>query len=198
MQVAKLVKPWGVAVAPAGSAYVSDLGWVKRIEPGRAPQIVATADPGVEIGPVAVAPNGDVVYSTVSAVYRLAHGAGLPQQLAAGTPLSGPHGIAAAADGSVLLSDTGNDVVRRIDPAGAVTVFASVANPRGIAVAPDGSVYVASGDEHRVVHLGASGQRLGVLGPRLYDAYALAVAPNGTVYADDIGAELIRRISPGP
>jgi len=69
---------------------------------------------------------------------------------------------------------------------------------RSTIVAPDGSVYVASGDEHRVVHLGASGQRLGVLGPRLYDAYALAVAPDGTVYADDIGAELIRRISPGP
>jgi len=198
VQVAKLVKPWGVAVTPAGSAYVSDLGWLKRIEPGRAPQIVATADPGVEIGPVAVAPNGDVVYSTVSAVYRLAHGTGPPQQLATGTPLAGPHGIAVAADGSVLLADTGNDLVRRIDPAGVVTAFASVGNPRGIAVAPDGTVYVASADEHRVVHLSASGQRLGVLGPRLYDAYALAVAPDGTVYADDIGAELIRRISPGP
>jgi streptogramin lyase len=198
VQVATLVKPWGVAVAPTGSVYVSDLGWLKRVDAGRAPQIVATADPGVEIGPVAVAPNGDVVYSTVSAVYRLVHGTGPPQQLATGTPLAGPHGIAVAADGSVLLSDTGNDLVRRIDPAGVVTAFASVGNPRGIAVAPDGTVYVASGDEHRVVHLGASGQRLGVVGPQLYDAYALAVARNGTVYADDIGAELIRRISPGP
>lgn len=196
VQVAKLVKPWGVALAPSGSAYVSDLGWLKRIDAGRAPQVVATADPGVEIGPVGVAPNGDVVYATVSAVYRLARGAGPPQQLAAGTTLAGPHGIAVATDGSVLLSDTGNDVVRRIDPAGAVSVFASVGNPRGIAVAPDGSVYVASGDEHRVVHLSASGQRLGVVGPRLYDAYALAVARDGTVYADDIGADLIRRIPP--
>ena len=198
VQVAKLVKPWGVAMAPLGSAYVSDLGWLKKIDAGHAPQIVATADPAVEIGPVAVAPNGDVVYSTVSAVYRLAHGAGPPQRLAASTTLAGPHGIAVAADGSVLLSDTGNDVVRRIDPAGAVSTFASVGNPRGIAVAPDGSVYVASGDEHRVVHLSASGQRLGVVGPQLYDAYALAVARDGTVYADDIGADLIRRIPLSP
>ena len=197
VQLAKLVKPWGVAVG-SGSVYVSDLGWVKRIEAGRAPQVVATADPGVEIGPVAVAPNGDVVYSTVSAVYRLPRGVGPPQQLAAGTPLSGPHGIAVAADGSVLLSDTGNDVVRRIDAAGAVTTFASVGNPRGIAVAPDGSVYVAAADEHRVVHLSASGQRLGVVGPQLDDPYALAVARDGTVYADDIGAGVIRRISPSP
>jgi len=195
---AKLVKPWGVAVAPSGSAYVSDLRWLKRIDPGHAPQVVATVDAGVEIGPVAVAPNGDVVYSTVSAVYRLAHGSGPPQQLAAGTPLSGPHGIAVAQDGSVLLTDTGNGLVRRIDATGTVSAFAAVGNPRGIAVAPDGSVYVASADEHRVVHFSAAGQRLGVVGAQLSDAYALAVARDGTVYADDIGAGLIRRISPRP
>jgi streptogramin lyase len=195
--VAKLVKPWGVAVAPSGSAYVSDAGRLQRIDPGHAPQIVATAEPGVEIGPVAVAPNGDVVYSTASAVYRLPHGAGPPQQLAAGTQLASPHGIAVAADGSVLLADTGDDLVRRIDGAGAVKAFTSIGNPRGIAVAPDGSVYVASADEHRVVHLGVSGQRLGVVGPQLDDAYAVAVARGGTVYADDIGAGLIRRIAAG-
>lgn len=195
---AMLVKPWGVAVAPSGSVYVSDLGWLKRIDPGRAPQVVATVDPGVEIGPVAVAPNGDVVYSTASAVYRLPHGSGPPQQLAAGTPLSSPHGIAVAADGSILLADTGNDLVRRIDAAGAVTTLATVGNPRGIAVARDGSVYVAAADEHRIVHLGAAGERLGAVGTRLDDAYALAVGRDGTIYADDIGAGLIRRLSPGP
>jgi hypothetical protein len=37
-----------------------------------------------------------------------------------------------------------------------------------------------------------------VVGPQLTDAYALAVARDGTVYADDIGAGLIRRISTSP
>jgi streptogramin lyase len=195
--VADLVKPWGVARAPSGSSYVSDLGWVKRIEPGRAPQIVATVDPGVEVGPVTVTPAGDVVYSTVSAVYRLVHGtAGTPERLAAGTPFSGPHGIAVAADGSLLVSDTGNGLIRRVDPAGSVTTFAAVGSPRGIDVAPDGTVYVAGGDEHRIVHLDASGKRLGTVGPRFGDAYALSVARDGTVYAIDIGADVIRRLSP--
>jgi streptogramin lyase len=198
IQLAKLVKPWGVAMAPSGTAYVSDSGWLKRIDPGGTPRIVATADPGVEIGPVAVAPDGDVVYSTASAVYRLVDGSGTPQRLAAGTALSGPHGIAVATDGSVLLSDTGNDVVRRIDPAGAVTVFAAVGNPRGIAVARNGTVYVAVAGEQRVVRFSAAGQRLGAVGPRFDDVYALAVAPDGTVYGDDIGAGLIRRVSPSP
>jgi streptogramin lyase len=195
--VVDLVKPWGVARAPSGSIYVSDLGWVKRIDPSRAPQIVATVDPGAGVGPVTVTPAGDVVYSTASAVYRLAHGtAGTPQRLAAGTPFSGPHGIAVAADGSILVSDTGNRLIRRIDPVGSVTTFAAIGSPRGIDVAPDGTVYVASGDEHRIVHLDASGRRLGTVGPRFDDVYALAVAPDGTVFAIDIGADLIRRLSP--
>src|SRR5262249_59892399 len=55
--IASLVKPWGVASGPSGSVYVSDQRWVKRIDPGHAPQVVATVDPGVEVGPVAVAPD---------------------------------------------------------------------------------------------------------------------------------------------
>ena len=46
------------------------------------------------------------------------------------------------------------------------------------------------------MHLSASGERLGTVGPELRDAYALAVARDGTVYADDIGANRIRRIAP--
>jgi sugar lactone lactonase YvrE len=194
-KIATLAKPWGVARG-AGSVYVSDSRWVERIDAGRAPQIVATVDPGVEVGPVAVAPNGDVYYSTVSAVYRLAQGAGPPRQLAAGTPLAGPHGLAVAADGSVLVADTEHNLVRRIDAADTVTTFAAIGHPRGIAVAPDGSVYVAAADEQRIVHFGASGDRLGTVGPRFKDVYALAVAGDGTVYAVDIDANLIRRIVP--
>jgi streptogramin lyase len=195
--VVDLVKPWGVSRAASGSTYVSDLGWVKRIDPGRAPQIVATVAPGVEVGPLTVTPAGDVIYSTVSAVYRLARGtAGTPERLAVGTPFSGPHGIAVAADGSLLVSDTGNGLIRRIDPAGSVTTFAAIGSPRGIDVAPDGTVYVAGGEEHRIVHLDASGKRLGTVGPPFNDAYALSVARDGTVYAIDIGADVIRRLSP--
>lgn len=197
-QLAKLLKPWGVARAPSGSVYVSDLGWLKRIDPGRAPEVVATADPGVEVGPVAVAPDGDVFYATVSAVYRLAHGAGPPERLAPGTTFVGSHGLAVAGDGSLLASDTDENVIKRIDEAGPVTTFAVIGHPRGIAVAPDGSVYVAAADEHRIVHLGPSGRRLGVVGPRFDDVYALTVAPDGTVYAIDIGAGVIRRLAPSP
>ena len=57
--------------------------------------------------------------------------------------LSSPHGLAIAGDGAVLVCDTGNDRLRRIDPAtGVITAFAQVGSPRGIDIAADGTIYV--------------------------------------------------------
>jgi serine/threonine-protein kinase len=57
--------------------------------------------------------------------------------------ISGPHGLAVAADGSVLVCDTANGRIRRIDPLSEViTAFAEVGSPRGIDVAADGSIFV--------------------------------------------------------
>jgi hypothetical protein len=195
--IADFTKPWGVAQAPSGSIFAADQGSMERIDPGHAPTVVAAADPGVEIGPIAVTRGGDVVYSTVSGVYRLAGGrAGTPQRLAASTPFSSPHGIAVATDGALLVSDTDNNLIRRIDPKnGSVTTFATIGHPRGIDVAPDSTVYVAAADEQRVVRFSASGARLGAVGPQFKDVYALAVAAGGTVYAIDVGVGVIRRIS---
>jgi len=196
VQVASLVKPWGVARAPSGSIFVSDQNNLRRIDPGHPPVTVASVDPAFEIGPVAVTPAGDVVYSTEYALYLLPGGKGLPRRLAAGTTLSGPHGIAVASDGALLVSDTGSNRILRVD-GGKVAIFATLGSPRGIDVARDGTVYVASGDEHHIVRFSASGGRLGFVGPRFGDTYALSVATDGTVYAVDLGGTgIIRRIAP--
>jgi hypothetical protein len=109
-QLATFAKPWGVARAPSGSIFVSDRNTLQRIDPGRAAITVASVDPALEIGPVAVTSAGDVVFSTASTLYRLSGGrAGTPQRLAVGTKLAGPHGIAVARDGALLVSDTNDD-----------------------------------------------------------------------------------------
>ena len=196
--VATFTKPWGVARAPSGSIFVSDQGSLKRIDGNHAPATVLTAESGLEVGPVAVAPNGDVFCATAFALYRLPEGRpGTPERLAAGTAFSSPHGLTIASDGAVLVSDTDNNRILRVDPlTGAVTTFAELGHPRGIDVAPDGSVYVSAADEHHVVHLSAAGNRLAVVGPRFGDPYALAVG-DGIVYAIDAGVRgLVRRIDP--
>ena len=121
--VATFTKPWGVARAPSGSIFVSDQGSLQRIDGNHAPTTVFAAEPGLEVGPVAVAPNGDVFCATAFALYRLPQGQpGTPQRLAAGTAFSSPHGLTIASDGAVLVADTNNNRILRVDPAtGAVT-----------------------------------------------------------------------------
>ena len=170
------MKPWGVARAPSGSIFVSDGGKLRRVDPGRAAVTVATVAPAFEIGPVAVTPNGDVVYATAYALYRLRGGKPARRsRIAPGTILNGSHGIAVASDGSLLVSDTDSNRIVRVT-GDRVTTFATLGHPRGIDIARNGTVYVAAADAHRIARYSATGKRLGFVGPRFDDPYALSVA----------------------
>ena len=75
-----------------------------------------------------------------------------------------PAALAIDAGGNLLVSDTGNNTIRKITPAGAVSLFAGVAgsggfadgaagsalfnSPLGIAVAAKGAIFVADSDNH--------------------------------------------------
>src|SRR5262249_7473955 len=156
-------KAYAVARARSGAIFVTDAGALKRIDGTRAPKTVAHAT--ADIGPIALARDGDLYFTTETGAWRLVHAAGRPVEIATG--LSGPQGVAVAADGAVLVSDTGNNRVLRIDPRSrAVTTFAHVGSPRGLAVADDGTVYAVESSTHRVVRLSASGKRLGTVGTR--------------------------------
>ena len=191
-----LVKPWGVARARSGSSYVSDLGWVKRIEP--AARAADRRDSRSRSRGGAGRGHPGRRRRLLDRVGRLSPRARNRRhaERSRGHSVLGPARNRGCRRGSLLVSDTGNGLIRRVDPAGSVTTFAAIGSPRGIDVATDGTVYVAGGDEHRIVHLDASGKRLGTVGPRFGDAYALSVARDGTVYAIDIGADVIRRLSP--
>ncbi|GGN25734.1 thiol-disulfide isomerase/thioredoxin [Actinoplanes campanulatus] len=66
-----------------------------------------------------------------------------------------PLGVAALADGSVLVADTYNGAVRRFDPAKAEvsTVDANVAEPSDVLVTRDGQVIVVESAAHRLSRL---------------------------------------------
>jgi streptogramin lyase len=187
-------KPYAVVRAPSGSIYVSDGRALKRVDGGAA-QTVATA--GEDIGPIAIGPNGDVFYTTGTPLLRLSAGGGVPQQVATG--FTGAHGLAVAADGAVLVSDTGADRVVRVDPnTGASRTLFSTADPRGIDVAADGTIYVVEAQARRVGRYSPAGARLGVVGPVFGDPYDLGVAPAGVLYVVDTAASgVIRRVGPG-
>ena len=177
-----------------GGFYLSTGAALLRVDAAGNATTVATSKE--DIGPVALAPNGDLYYSTETQVFRVAGGSGTPTRLAGG--LSGPHGIAVTADGGLLVADTGHRRVDRIDlKTGHVELWRKVGNPRGIGVAGDGTVYVVDAGIHRVLHLMADGRSLASPKHVFGDPYALSVAADGSVYVVDTSVSgRLYRIAP--
>lgn len=198
--VASLPRPYAVARGPSGAIFVSSANLLKRIDGTGTPMTVAEADG--DIGPVTVGVNGDVFYATSTRIFRLPEGAG-PPALVAGTGVEGgsgdggsalaaqiarPHGLGIAADGALLVADTGNRRLRRIDLAsGVITRFADVGTPDGMDVAVDGTIDVVEADTRRVVRLTPWGTRAGFVGPAFGLPYDVEVTESGVVYVLEAG-----------
>jgi sugar lactone lactonase YvrE len=135
-----------------------------------------------------------------------------------------PHAIAAAADGSLFVADTGNHTIRKIDSGGMVTTIAGAAGvpgsadgaattssfrfPQGIAVANDGTIFVADTGNHTIRKIsggqvttlaGLAGQSGGNNGSRTSARFnapsGIAVAADGTLIVADAGNGAIRRVA---
>jgi streptogramin lyase len=164
-----------IAVAHAGSAtYLSNGHTIVRLGRG------VVARTSADIGPIAVSPRGAIAYTTETSAWRLVNGK--PHAIA--TNLSGPHGIAFARDGAVLVADTNHNRVIRIAN-GRTTTLIKVGQPRGIDVAADGSIYLVEAVAKKVGHYSATGKRLGSVGHGYTDPYDVQVAPDKTVYVVD-------------
>jgi sugar lactone lactonase YvrE len=191
--VTGLTKPYAVARSRSGTVYFTDAGTLLRLG-GAAPAKVATAPE--DVGPLAVAPNGDVWFTTSTKLYRVPGGTGRPAVVVSG--LGGPHGLAVTSAGTVLVSDTDHNRVLAIDPrTGKTRTLMKVGSPRGLAVASDGTIYAVESTTNRVVHFSAGGRRLGLVGPTFGDPYALAESPAG-LYVDDTSVVgVIDLVTPG-
>lgn len=190
-------EPYGVAVGPDGSVYVSDAGESNRVR---------KLTPLGEVQTLAGGRDG------------FADGAG------AGAAFSTPSGLALDAAGNLYVADTGNNRVRRVTRDGVVTTLAGDGAagfrdgagaearfdaPVGVAVGRDGEVYVADtyNDRVRVISRDGSVKTLagkgtpghadgGALDAALFDTpCGLAVAEDGEVYVADTGNNRLRRIT---
>ena len=196
--IPSISRPYSVALAGSGSFYLAAGKSLLRVDAGGHQATVAEAD--ADIGPMAIATNGDLYFTTETRVFRLAGGAGTPTPIAGtgvagyggdGGPaiaaqISGPHGLAVTSDGGLLVSDTGNGRVRRIDlRTGLIETWAQVSSPRGMVIAPDGTVYLADGSTGRVLHLMIDGRRLGSVARVFRDPYDVKAGADGSLYVVD-------------
>jgi sugar lactone lactonase YvrE len=246
--------PSAIALGPDGTLVVADTGshTIKRIEPqtGRVTVVAGTQDksgfadgaPGDSLfnGPVGVAVSSDgtiFVADSYNDRIRAIDVEGRVRTLAGGEApgyrdaavgadarFDTPCGISVDTDGSLVVADTGNHRLRRVQLDGVVTTIAgtgtqgvidgslseaSFNEPVGVVVDADGTIYVtdSGGSAVRVCRRGFwrqvytlagyanAGLADGALeGARLSRPVGLAVSPDGTLLVADSGNRLIRAV----
>src|SRR6185503_15064222 len=120
-----------------------------------------------------------------------------------------PCGIIVAADGSLIVADTGNDRLRKITPDGSVSTLnvtvngESLSSPIGLAITHDNFLYVTELDRSRVVQIAPDGTPREIAGEaRFNQPTGIAIAPSDDgptrLYLADSGNYLVRKLDPEP
>ena len=196
---ARFYYPHSVALDPAGNLFVADLGnhIVRKMTPGAA----------------------------VTTVAGLSGGAYFADGSGSSSRFSRPADVAVDGTGNVLVADSQNNAIRKIDTQGSVTTLAGGTwgstdglgtnagfnGPYGIAVDRAGNAYVSDSQNHTIRKVTASGLVTtfagltgahgstdgSVTNARFYYPWGLSVDANGTIYVADSYNHTIRKISPG-
>lgn len=196
---ARFVTPFGVALAPDGTRYVTDYGTqtIRKVTP--AGVVTTLAGKAGEIG--------------------AADGTGSAARF------FGPSGIAVAADGTIYVTDSGNYTIRKITPAGDVSTLAGTAGQQGrvdgsggtvrlgfatgLVIASDGNLYFTEIDNRVVRMVTPAGEVTTIAGDpgvpgtsdgtgtaaRFQIPLGLAIDGNDVLYVTDNGAHTIRRVT---
>ena len=136
-----------------------------------------------------------------------------------------PVGVSVSGDGTIIVADSGNHVIRRIDDEFVITIAgngqagfnggkegqAEFNNPRSAVKSPDGNIYVADTLNHVIRRIdgegnvsvyagepGVSGYRDGSLSESLFfEPYGMCIDSNSVIYIADSANHAIRRIENG-
>jgi sugar lactone lactonase YvrE len=209
---------------PGGFLYVADEGRIWRFEPdgGKTP-IAGNGTRGLagDGGPATSAQlggHGDFAFDAAGNLYISEYdngvrivttdgridtlggigregysGDGGPARLAA---FGAPHGLDVLPDGTVLVADSHNGVIRRIDRSSRIvtTIARDFTAPVGIDARTDGSFYVADARLDHIVRVDASGRRTRI-GRGLQTPSSVVLDRAGTTaYVSEFEGRSIRRI----
>ncbi len=199
-----LADPVGFATDRNGNYYLSDAGLnrILKVAPDGTCQVVAglsesgfcrqaQSTPQAILGPAGllVSPDGDLFFVerlgnrvrrlSSSGELTLFAGSGLPgfagdKGPASAARLNSPQALALAPDGSILISDTGNRRLRKVDSSGIIETFAGSGSvgsggagapalqapfvaPMGMSFGTDGVLYIADAGAHQVKGISTEG-----------------------------------------
>ena len=216
----KKIAPVGVATNPVAAVAATTM-------PVTNPPAVVVRVPPLATNPPAPAPTPPSEPRWAATILAGQAGTSGSQDGAGGAArFQSPGGLAVDSAGNVYVADTGNNTIRKIGPAGAVTTLAGLPGshgnldsqdgaarfwaPFGIAVDRVGNVYVAevANGEIREVSSAAQVSTLaGLAGnpgtndgvgdnAQFRNPWGVAVDRNGTVYVADTSSSTIRKITP--
>jgi len=233
--------PSGVAFAPNGFLIVADTGnnRIRRVTPvgqtgtvagnGTAGYVDGPANKAQFNGPIGVAVDArDYIYvaDSYNDRIRLITPEGQVSTVAGkGTPgyadgdrntalFDTPSGVVVANDGSLIVADTGNDRLRRIDTQGNVTTLpvADLSSPIGLVLTHDNFLYVTELDRSRVLQIAPDGTTRVIAGndpgfadgsdeARFNQPTGIAIVADrkgAKLYVADSGNYLVRKLDPTP
>lgn len=216
--------PANLNFGPGGFLYVADEGRIWRFEPdGSKTPIAGNGSRGLagDGGPATAAQlggHGDFAFDAAGNLYiseydngvrivtpdgridtlaGIGHegysGDGGPARAAA---FGAPHGLDVLADGTVIVADSHNGVIRRIDGAARIvtTIARGFTAPVGVEARADGSIFVADARLDHIVRIGADGGRT-TIGRGLRTPSSLVVDRAAAfVYVSEFEGRSIRRI----
>ncbi|GGG60383.1 Ig-like domain-containing protein [Bizionia arctica] len=108
-----------------------------------------------------------------------------------------PHGVAIQADGKIVVADTYNDEVKRMDADGSnIEILGSdFVRPRGVAIQSDGKiVVVGSSGSNSIKRMNADGSSIEILGSGFVSLNAVAIQADGKIVVADTQSDQIKRM----
>jgi NHL repeat len=175
--------PFAIARARDGSYFVSSDSGLYRVprRGGRARPVVP-----IPMSPLVVGTNGDLYFAHGSEVGRLPAGSTKPAAL--DLVVNFPHGIALDGRGGLVVSDTGNGRVVRIDLASRqqTELASNLRDPMGLVLEPGGTVVAIEFRSGRLLRI-AAGMPPAPVARELRAPYALARARTGRFYVVETG-----------
>ncbi len=221
----------GIGVDPAGSVYIADGGTERIVRmwgdgtplseiggPNAIGGATLAGNSAIAVSPVSrdasVADSGHnriLVYSPEGSVLaRWGAGGGNGEAGSGPGAFAHPQALAVDRAGDILVADTGNNRIVRLNPSGEVLAQWGAAGtgaghfhaPDGIGVDGAGDVFVLDGENNRVQEFSETGQYLfrwgnrGIGAGQLSQPGALAVGCEGNVYVADTNNNRVQRFVP--
>jgi uncharacterized protein (TIGR03437 family) len=159
----QLNNPLSVTVDTQGSVYIADSG------NNRIVQVTAAGTSSIFAkiaGPLALAVDalGHVVAADATQIWKIASDGSATSLI---TGLNSPAGMTFALDGTLLIADTGANIIRQLSTSGSLTIIAGTGTagfvgdgtpalgamlnaPSGVAIGSDGTLFVADSGNNRI------------------------------------------------